>query len=228
MIIRKSYCIWYIVIIFLGLNLPVNAQEINPTELDIPEEIIENSPVLQRWLQETPDVLEDIRHDPSFKTRFKFGFSLFPSSDDAVGINIAVEDIFIARTGLTLSTDYYTTFNSSRVAVGANVHYFLFPLGSYINIAPLVGYRYIQSDNYSSDGINLGIRLILALSRTGAAELSLSQSFVSIGSEDEIGITSLSVGYALSPDIRCSTDIELQNSPIDQDNRFSINLEFLL
>ena len=226
--IKQVFFIGYIGIIISWFNLPVKAQEINQKELDIPEEIINDSPVLQRWLEETPNVLEDIRHDPSFSTRLKIGFSLFPSNDDAVGINIALEDVFLARTGLTFSTDYYTTFNGERVSVGANLYYFLLPLGNYINFAPLIGYRYIQSNDYSSDGINLGIRLMLALSRTGAADISLAQSFVAPGSKDEVGITSLSVGYAFTSHLRLSTDIELQNSKVNKDNRFSINLEFLL
>lgn len=212
----------------LGFNIPAKAQETNLTEVEIPEEIIENSPVLQRWLEKTPDVLEDINHDPSFSTRLKFGFSWFPSNDNQVGINIAVEDIFISNTGLTVSTDYYTTFSGDRVSLGANLHYFLFPLGGYINLAPLVGYRYIQIGDYTTDNINLGLRLVLALSRTGAADISLAQSFVAPGSKNEIGITSLSVGYGFTSDLRFSTDIELQNSRIDRDNRFSINLDLLL
>ena len=229
MITKKHYFIWCLsIIVFIGQNnLLVQAQPIERAELDLPETIIEESPVLQRWLQETPDVLDEIRHDPSFQTRFKVGFSWFPSNDDAVGINLAVEDIFLADTGFTLSTDYYTTFNSDRVATGANLHYFLFPLGSYVNLAPLVGYRYIQSNDYSHDGVNLGIRLMLALSRTGAADLALSQSFISLGSQDEIGLTTFSVGYAFSPILRAATEVELQNSRIDQDKRFSFNLEFL-
>ncbi len=229
MILKPSYFISYLGIITFYLGFPAIAQEINEsTDLDIPEEIIEDSPVLQRWLQETPNVLEDIRHAPAFKTRFKAGFSLFPSNDDAIGINIALEDVFISNTGLTISADYYTAFNSDRLSVGANLHYFLFPLGSYINLAPLVGYRYIQTNDYSSDGVNLGLRLILALSRTGAADLSLSQSFVSLGSQEEVGITFLSVGYAFTSHLRFSTDIEWQNSPVNKDNRFSFNLEWLL
>ena len=149
--IKQVFFIGYIGIIISWFNLPVKAQEINQKELDIPEEIINDSPVLQRWLEETPNVLEDIRHDPSFSTRLKIGFSLFPSNDDAVGINIALEDVFLAKTGLTVSTDYYTTFNGERVSVGANLHYFLLPLGNHINFAPLIGYRYVQSDDYSSD-----------------------------------------------------------------------------
>ncbi len=225
---KKVFFIGCIGTIISLLNLPAQAQEINQTEIDIPKEIINDSPVLQRWLKETPDVLKDIRHDPSFRTRLKIGFSLFPSNDDATGINIALEDFFLAKTGLTLSTDYYTTFNGDRVALGANLHYVLLPLGNYINFAPLLGYRYIQSDDYSSDGINLGLRLMFVLSRTGAGDISLSQSFVAPGSKNEVGITSLSVGYAVTSDLRFSTDIELQNSKINQDNRFSINLELLL
>ncbi len=226
--IKKVFFIAYIGIIISWLNLPVKAQEANQKELDIPEEIINDSPVLQRWLKETPNVFEDIRHDPGFSTRLKFGFSLFPSNDDAVGINIALEDVFLAKTGLTLSTDYYTSFNGERLSVGANLHYFLLPLGNHINFAPLIGYRYVQSGDYSTDGVNLGIRLMLALSRTGAADISLAQSFVAPGSKNEVGITSLSVGYAFTSHLRFSTDIELQNSKANKDNRFSINLELLL
>ncbi|NET54098.1 MAG: hypothetical protein F6K09_37420, partial [Merismopedia sp. SIO2A8] len=37
-------------------------------ELDLSPEIIEGSPVLRRWLEEVPNVLEEIRHQPSFRT----------------------------------------------------------------------------------------------------------------------------------------------------------------
>ena len=196
--------------------------------IDIPPEVIKDSPTLQKWLQKTPNVLEDIRHDPSFTTRWRWGFSFFPDSDDGIGINIALEDIFINRTGLTISADYYTDFNSDRLSIGADLHYFLFPLGNYINLAPMLGYRYLENDNYSQDGINLGMRLMLALSRTGAADISLAQSFFSPGSDQEVGILSLSVGYGITSDIRLSTEFELQNYPQEQDKRLGINLELLL
>ena len=199
----------------LGGNIPLGAQEkdTNSNEPNnIPPEILDSSPVLQRWLKEIPNVLEDIRHDPSFRTRLRWGFSLFPSTDDAAGIHLGVEDIFIGRTGLTLSLDYQAAFNGDRTAVGTNLHYFLFPLGSYVNVAPLVGYRYVQSNDFSSDGINIGARLMLALSRNGAADISLAQSFVSPGNGDEVGITRLAVGYAITHHLRLSTDLEQQNS----------------
>ncbi len=220
------------------LNFPVAAQETMQVEeedidvpqnnLDLPPEIIEDSPVLQRWLKEIPNVLEDIRRDPSFRTRLQLGFTLFPSNDNAAGINIGVKDIFIGRTGLTLNADYQTAFNGSRVSVGTNLNYFLLPLGSYINFAPLVGYGYVQSEDYSTDGVTVGGRLMLALSRTGAADISLSQSFISLGSNNEVGITNFAVGYALTSQLRLSTELEQQNSRAAKDNRVTINLEWML
>jgi hypothetical protein len=215
-------------------NFPLAAQEViqkqernNDSGIDLPPEIIEDSPVLQRWLKEIPNVLEDIRHDPSFLTRWQLGFSLFPSSDDAAGIKLGVEDIFIARTGLTISGDYESSFNGDRVAVGTSLHYFLFPLGGYVNFAPLIGYRYIQSNDYFTDGISVGARLMLTLSRTGAADISLAHSFITPGGENEVGITTLSVGYAITSHLRLSTEFEQQNSREEKDNRVGINLEWM-
>jgi hypothetical protein len=196
-------------------------------ELDLSPEIIENSPVLQRWLEEVPNVLEDIRNDPSFRTRLRLGYSNFPSNDDASGFNVGVEDVFIGRTGLTVSGDYQASFNGDRQTFGADLRYYVLPLGSYVNVAPLVGYRNIESNDYSTDGINVGARLMLALSRTGAADVSLTQSFVSPGSSDEVGITTLSFGYAVTRNLRLSTDIQKQNSREEKDSRVGIVLEWM-
>ena len=207
-------------------NLDVPSDAVN-NRLDLPDRIIQESPTLQRWLEEEPDILEDIKHDPSFRTRWRLGFTTFPSNDYAAGINIGIEDIFIDRTGLTISTDYQSAFNGDRNAIGADLHYFVLPLGNYLNFAPLVGYRYVQSNDFNTDGLNLGLRLIIALSRTGAGDISLSQSFISPGGNEEVGITSLSVGYAVIPKLRLATDLEWQNSIENNDSRAGINLELL-
>ena len=204
-----------------------NSTDSGNNPLDLPEHIIQESPALQRWLKEVPDILEDIKHDSSFKTRFRLGFTTFPSTDNAAGINLGVEDIFIKRTGLTISVDYQSAFNGDRNAVGADLQYFLLPLGNYVNIAPLVGYRYVQSNDFNTDGVHLGLRLMLAFSRTGGGDISLSQSFISPGGNEEVGITSLSVGYAVIPKLRLATDLEWQNSIEDSDSRAGINLELL-
>ncbi len=242
----KAY-IKLFVLVFLGnfwlqilLLPPANAQEAttDTTEeqdsvddenykIDIPPEVIEDSPVLQEWLQEIPNVLEEIKHDPAFVTRLRFGFNWFPSTDDATGLNVGIEDIFIGRTGLTISADYQTAFNGDRNAAGADLHYFLFPLGDYVNFAPQVGYRYVQSNDFSTDGVHVGGRLMLSFSRTGGGDISVSQSFISPGGSEEVGITSLSIGYAVTSHLRLSGDIEQQNSLEDKDNRFGLNLEWL-
>lgn len=227
---------WQVALVSL-VNLPAIAQEAEtnseiPTDseknpLDLPENVIQESPTLQRWLKEVPNILEDIKHDPSFQTRFRLGFTTFPSTDNATGINLGVEDIFINRTGLTISIDYQSAFNGDRNAVGADLHYFILPLGNYVNIAPLVGYRYVQSNDFNTDGLHLGLRLMLVFSRTGGGDISVSQSFISPGDNEEVGITSLSVGYAVIPKLRLSTDLEWQNSIENNDSRAGINLELL-
>lgn len=205
---------------------PPNDQE--SEKIDIDPQTIENSPTLQRWLKEVPDVLRDIRNDPAFNTRLRVGYSQYPSSRDIGGLNLGIEDIFIGRTGLTISGDYNFSFNGDRASGGANLHYFVLPLGSYVNFAPVLGYRYIQTENFSTDGVNLGARLMLPLSRTGAADISISQTFVSPGGREEVGITTLGVGYAVTSNLRFLADIQQENSIAAKDSRVGISLEWMI
>lgn len=196
-------------------------------ELDLSPEIIEDSPVLQRWLRQVPNVLSDIKNDPSFRTRLRLGYSQFPSTDQAAGWNAGVEDVFFGRSGVTVSGEYQATFDGDRSAWGADLRYYVLPLGGYFNIAPVVGYRNLETDRYSTDGVNLGARLLLVLSRGGAADISLTQSWVSAGTDEEVGLTTLSVGYALTHNLRLSTDIQKQNARQRKDSRVGIVLEWM-
>lgn len=227
---------WQIVLLSVANSVNAQTTDLNRATDDvedrqntqnIPDRVLKESPTLQRWLKEVPDLLEDIRHDPSFRTRLRLGFTTFPSTDNTGGINLGIEDIFIKRTGLTISADYQSAFNGDRNAYGADLHYFVLPLGNYFNLAPLIGYRYVQSNDFNTDGLHLGLRLMLAFSRTGGGDISLSQSYISPGGSEEVGITSLSVGYAVTSKLRLSTDLEWQNSIEDHDSRAGINLEFL-
>lgn len=210
----------------LGLVTTVSAQEQGIVEnLDLAPEIIESSPVLQRWQNQIPNILEEIRSTPSFPTRIRAGYSFFPSSGDRSGWNIGIEDLFIGKTPLTVSADYYASFDNTREAAGMEARYYVLPLGNYLNLAPSIGYRYIESDNYNTDGVKVGAKVNFALSPLGGADLSLSQNFISPGGENEVGITNLAVSYALTPHLRLSTEIEKQNSKADQDSRLSIMLE---
>ncbi|XTZ11187.1 MAG: hypothetical protein ACQZ3N_04960 [cyanobacterium endosymbiont of Rhopalodia yunnanensis] len=193
---------------------------------DLPSEIIEDSPVLKKWLNNIPNILYDIYTDPSFRTRVGIGYAEFPSTEHDGGINIGVDDIFIGKTGLTISGDYQTSFGR-RDAGGVNLQYYLLPLGNYINLAPMVGYRSISTNNYSEGGVNIGGKLILPLSRTGASDISLSHSFISPGKDNEVGITTISFGYAITKNIRLATEIERQNSQIKKDSKIGIMFELM-
>jgi hypothetical protein len=200
----------------------------NPSNsLDLSPALIEASPVLRRWLKQTPNIAEDIRQDPSFRTRLRLGYSQFPSTNQAGGWNIGVEDIFLGRTRLTLSADFQAAFNGDRTSWGTDLKYYILPLGSIVNVAPQVGYRHLETTRYTINGVNLGVKLLLVPSRTGAASLSLSQTWVAPGDEAEVGITTLSVGYALTHNLRLSTDIQKQNSSFRKDSRVGISLEWM-
>lgn len=220
---RRSHHLTLLAMVIVTLQ----ASKASANQLDLPPEIIENSPVFQKWQKEIPNVLEDIDNDPSFPTRLRLGYSVFPSNDHIDGINFGVEDIFLGRSGLSISAGYQTSFNGDRLTVGGDLQYYFFSLGSYINFGPVVGYRYLQTDDYHTQGVNVGARLVIALSRGGGADITITQSFVSPGSEQEVGITNLSFGYALTNNLRLSTDIQQQNSPRANDSRVGIVLEFL-
>ena len=195
--------------------------------IDLSPEIINGSPVLQKWLKGIPDVMSDIKNDPSFRTRVKVGYSHYPSTGQTGGFHLAVDDIFIGRSGLSASANYNATFNGNRSAYGADAQYYLLPLGGYINITPLVGFRHLQTDKYSRDGLNLGLKLMLVPSRGGGADIALSQSWVGLGSSTETGLTTLSVGYALTNHLRLSTDIQQQNAKENYDSRVGIGVEWM-
>lgn len=118
-------------------------------------------------------------------------------------------------------------FDSEYTSYGADLHYYVRPLGGYVNIAPLVGYRHLQTNEHSTDGVNVGARLLLVLSRGGAADIALSQSWVAPGTSEEVGLTTLSVGYAVTNNLRLSTDIQKQNSRQSKDSRVGIALEWM-
>ena len=227
-------CFALLAIAFSVSASPVNAQtpaenlpELEPdSELNLSPETIEQSPVLQRWLESVPNISEDIRNDPSFVTRVQAGYSYFPSSEGTSGFIVGVEDLFIGQTPLTVSADYQQNFEGDRQAYGADLHYYVLPLGGYVNLSPIVGYRYAKSgSDYSVGGANLGVRLRLVPSRTGAADLTVDQSWI-VGDSEGLSITQVNVGYALYQNLRLSTDLEWQRTADEGDSRVGVNLEW--
>jgi hypothetical protein len=191
-------------------------------DLDLHPEVIRKSPVLQRWQRQVPNLLDEIKNEPSFRTRLRLGYS------QTGGVNFGVEDIFMGRSRFTVNGDYYTAFRDRKHSYGVNFNYYLRPLGSYVNIAPVVGYRHLETERYSTDGVNLGAKLLFVLSRGGGADISLAQSWVAPGTSEEVGLTKLSVGYAVTRKLRIATDIEKQNARQSQDSRVGVVLEWMV
>ncbi|MBD1875175.1 hypothetical protein H6F75_16955 [Nodosilinea sp. FACHB-131] len=208
-------------------TLALEPEAVAPT-LDLDPAVIEGSPTLQRWLEDVPDVANEIRHQPSFRTRLRVGYAQFPSTGQIGGFGVAVEDVFVPGTGLAASVDYSRSWNGDRESYGGEARYYLLPLGGYFNIAPTVGYRSLSTPAYQTDGLDVGLRLMLVPSRGGGADLALSQRWVAPGSESEVGITSLAIGYAVTRQLRLGTDFQRQNSRFGQDSRVGVSLELLL
>jgi hypothetical protein len=207
-----------------GANLVAQS---NNNQIDISPEIINGSPVLQKWLKGIPDVMNDIKTEPSFRTRLKFGYSQYPSANQAGGFHLAVDDVWFGRGGFSASANYNSSSSGNRTAYGADAQYYLLPLGNYLNVTPLVGFRHLQTDKYNRDGLNLGVKVMIAAARGGGADVALSQSWVGFGSPTETGLTTLSVGYALTEHLRLSTDIQQQNAKENYDSRVGFGVEWM-
>jgi hypothetical protein len=199
----------------------------NQDSIEIAPEIINGSPVLKKWLEKIPDVMSEIQTAPSFRTRVKVGYSQYPAAGQSGGVHAAVDDVFLGSGGLSASANYNSAANATRTAYGADAQYYLLPLGGYFNVTPLVGFRHLETDKYNRDGLNLGLKLMLVPSRGGGADIALSQSWVGLGSGTETGLTTISVGYALTNQLRLSTDIQQQNAKENYDSRIGFGVEWM-
>ncbi|MEM6255499.1 MAG: hypothetical protein AAF821_21500 [Cyanobacteria bacterium P01_D01_bin.156] len=201
------------------------------TELELPPGTVENSPVLQEWLQQTPDVLQEIRHRPSFPARLQVGYALFPSSQDERGLAIGLEDVFVGDLPMTVNADYVANFDGNdqdREAYGAHLRYYLLPVGGYVNVAPIVGYRHVEAVDYEESGMQVGVQVKVIPSRGGGADFAYTQTWVSPTEEDAVMITQLEFGYGLTERLRLATDVEWQFAPGATDSRLGIGLEWML
>lgn len=193
--------------------------------LDVKPEVIQESPVLQRWQQKIPNVLAEIRNDPSFRTRLRLGYADF--SEAGGGWLVGIEDGFIGQTRVTLSGDYQASFDREQQIWGVDGRYYLRPLGRYFNLAPVVGYRHLENDRDTAEGIHLGLRFLFVLSRTGAAEIAFTPSWIAPGSHEEAGLTTLSFSYAMTDNLRLSTEFQKQNTRRSKDSRIGIIVEWM-
>jgi hypothetical protein len=215
----------------IPIEIPVEVPAQIPGEIaaENPENPVpewENSPVFQRWQQQIPNVLADIENDPSFRTRWRLGYG---ESNHRGGLNVGVEDIFLVDR-LTLSGDYQihdqAQNQTNTTAYGAELRYYLLPLGNYVNVSPVLGYRQINTENFTTNGVRVGGRVQIVLSRPSAADLALSQTWVAPSSSQEVAITDISLGYAITHNLRVGTQWQLQQRGQGSDRRLGIFVEF--
>ncbi|WP_156800313.1 hypothetical protein [Thalassoporum mexicanum] len=214
----------------IGMLTPpptVYGQEVadGTNHLELDRQVVEDSPVLRRWLVQPVDVLEEIRHNPSFDTTLQVGLT---STDSDLGVAVGVDDIFLGNIPITVSASYQQEFDGDDREVNANLRYYVLPLGSYVNVAPQVGYRYVDMiDRDQISGVEVGLQGIFVLS-PHSADIRLSQTFTEPGKASELGITSISTSYAVTKRLRLGTNIEWRRSRIRYDNRVGVVLQLIL
>jgi hypothetical protein len=102
------------------------------------------------------------------------------------------------------------------------------PLGSYWNVAPIVGYRqFNQLDRPQISGVDVGLLGILVLSPNNS-DLRLSHTFTSPSNNLEMSTTALSTSYAITKNLRLGTKIEWRRSPLIYDSRVGFLFELAL
>ena len=201
-------------------SLPASSK---PLPIDIPPQI-QSSPTLKKWRRSLPNIRQDINNDPSFKTRIRLGHTRF-SPSNTHGLSLGLEDLRIGRTPVTLSASY--SYSPTVSTWGIDVQSYIFPLGGYMNVAPVIGIRSLSTSTTQTTEFNLGARLLLVPSRGGGADVTLQQTWMAIGTDREIGIGKISVGYAIAPKLRIATDLERWHGRSIGETRASLLLEWM-
>ncbi len=215
-------------IIGLSIASAASATPIAATPIELDPKLIESSPTLQQWLKQVPDLQSTIANDPAFRTRLRVGYANFNASDSRPGFAVGLEDLHLDRTPITFSADYRTNGTGQSRNWGADLHYQLNNLGAVVNLAPTIGYRQLTLNNQTTNGINVGLRTRLNLSRGGGADITFDQSWVAPDSDREAGMTKLSFGYAVTTNVRISTDWQRQQTRRSREDQWGIALEWMI
>ncbi len=204
-----------------SVDAPATAPEapVLDTALDTALEatLIEQSPVLQRWLVEPPDVLDLIRNTPAVPLRLRVGAA------SATSGSIGFEDLALG-TRLTLSGDYRWQIDTTY-DYGLHLRYYLRPRGERFNLAPEIGFRDLNSPVGSSSGLAVGLGSTISLA-PGAADLSLNYRLLNIASDRETTFASATAAYSLSRSFRLAAQYSWINAPWERDHRVGLLLEW--
>lgn len=210
----------------MAQNLPTESQRallqaaLNP-ETD--QELIESSPTLQRWLEQPPDLLQELQSRSLIPTRMQAGL-------DPDAWTVGLEDVRLFDR-LTVSGDYRRGFEggegSSERQFGSALRYYLAPLGSLVNVAPVVGYRQVEGLDQTLRGVELGAHAVL-IPAPGAADLTLSYTWISPSADQPTAtLAQVTSAYTLTPSIRVGARYRRFSYAGDPDTSFGMIVEWI-
>lgn len=196
---------------------PVPSESVDAPATVLDATLIEQSPVLQRWLAQPPDVLSLIRNTPAMPMRLRVGAA--GSTSGSIGF----EDLALSSR-LTLSGDYRWQTDATY-DYGLHLRYYLRPRGERFNFAPEIGFRDLNSPVGSSSGLAVGLGSTISLA-PGAADLSLNYRLLNIASHHETTFASATAAYSLSASFRLAAQYSWTNAPWERDQRVGLFLEW--
>ena len=132
---------------------------------------------------------------------------------------------------LTVNAEYVANFDGNdndREAYGAHLRYYLLPLGGYVNVAPIVGYRHVEAVNYRESGVQVGFQVKVIPSRGGGADFAYTQSWVSPTEAYSVLITQLESGHGLTERLRLAAVVGWQFAPGATVRRLGTGLDWML
>ncbi len=183
--------------------------------------LLEASPTLRRWLEQPPDLLEEIRNRPLIQPRIQASLGTDTWS-------VGLEDLPLFDR-LTVSGDYQQFLNTpsgTEQQFGSSLRYYLAPLGSQVNVAPVVGYRHLEGAERSWGTVQWGAHAVL-IPAPGAADLTLSYSWLHPPDESISTLVQLTTAYTLMPALRLGARYRYESSRLDQEATFGLVLEWI-
>jgi hypothetical protein len=186
-------------------------------DLELDANLIQSSPVLQRWLEDPPDLLSEMQNTPVLPTRIQ-------AAVETSAWSIGLQDLRIGQR-LTLSGDYRQSFDDPEdYQLSSSLRYYLSPLGNRFNLAPQIGYAQVEQADRSLSGLQLGAFVVIALAPK-SADITLSYNW--IDSTNQSGtLAQITTAYALNASTRLAARYRWQNSTLSQDRNFAFVLEW--
>ncbi len=201
-------------------DIPAQLEDVESAN-GLDAELVDSSPVLQRWLEETPNLLDEIRNTPAVPFRLRGG--LASNREWTAG----AEDIPLYDR-LTLSGDYRAAFDEqSDIEFGASLRYYLLRRGSYFNIAPQLGFRHLDLADNLTEGVLVGLVGTIALA-PGTADLVVTYGLLDPLASDEATLGSVTTAYHLSPELRIAGQVNWRNTINQNDIAVGVLLELAL